>query len=366
MNHIGLIPTYMVPCCAASSENVRVVRKSRKRAQVAPYSHLAAFGNSLHGVWEKRLMGHREFPITEADSGTRLESFLRNRLGLARQAALKALRKGWARVDGKRAKGSRRLAKGEVVKITNYGLPLPAIDSPRDEGPPSAPEDWVTQARAGIRLEDDDLVVALKPSGRAFHKGSGHEYGWNDAVGAAVGARLTPVGRLDRDTSGLLVLARRQPATRTLFQALREGSLARTYQALASGAVKDSEGTIDQPLRSGGATGQERMRADPQGQPAKTHYRVLERHPKTTLLELELGTGRKHQIRAHLHSIGHPVLGDPRYQTPASAALARLLGLERLFLHAGTLRLLHPTSGEAISFEEPLPAALARALRNAK
>ena len=108
----------------------------------------------------------REFQVDEGEVGSRLETFLRRHLGLARPVALKALRKGWVRVDGQRAKGARRLALGEVVKITNYALPLPAIDGPA-EALPEAPAAWVDAARTSIRFEDEDLVVSLKPSGRA-------------------------------------------------------------------------------------------------------------------------------------------------------------------------------------------------------
>lgn len=279
---------------------------------------------------------------------------------------MKALRKGWVRVDGKRAKADVRLASGQVVRITNYAMPIPAIDAPLVlAGPRSVPPAEVVRARESVRLADAALVVSSKPAGAVVHAGSGHDWGWIDAVAHALGDTTPPVpiGRLDRDTSGLLVLGRTRPATRRLFDALREDTLARTYTALVLGRPAPSEGVIDLPLEKSGEPGDEQVRPTQGGQVARTRFRTLSTHGPATLLSVELDTGRTHQIRAHLAAIGHPLLGDPRYGTDASHALARRLGLERLFLHAGTLRLPHPETGAALVLEEPLPEELSRALR---
>jgi 23S rRNA pseudouridine955/2504/2580 synthase len=310
------------------------------------------------------MAGRREFEVGADETGSRLETFLRRQLGLPRALALKAIRKGWVRVDGKRAKGSRHLRSGEVVKITNYGLPLPAIDG--DPEPPSAPAEWVEAARSSLLHEDEDLVVSLKPSGRPVHAGSGHPVGWVDAVGTVLGARVAPVGRLDRDTSGLLALARSTLGRRKLFEGLKAGTLARTYTALAAGVLDPPTGVIDRPLRGHGKEGEQHMQVHPDGKQATTRYEQLERCGPATLFRLELLTGRKHQIRAHLHAAGCPVLGDPRYNTPQSRALATQLGVSRLFLHAGELRLIHPATGDALTFTAPLPGPLEQALTAAK
>ncbi len=308
------------------------------------------------------MSGRREFEVGLDEKGSRLETFLRRQLGLARPVALKAIRKGWVRVDGKRAKGSRQLKVGEVIKITNYGLPLPAIDG--DPQPPTAPPDWIEAARGSLLHQDEDLVVSLKPSGRPVHAGSGHPVGWVDAVGALLGTSVTPVGRLDRDTSGLLALAPSTLGRRKLFESLKGGALTRTYTALAAGSLDPSTGVIDRPLRPQGDD--ENMTVHSEGKPAQTRYTVAERCGQATLLHLELLTGRKHQIRAHLLSMDSPVLGDPRYNTPASRALTAKVGLDQLFLHAGELQLVHPSTGEAMTFSAPLPPALQKALNTVK
>lgn len=299
-------------------------------------------------------MGPRDFAIDAAENGSRLETYLRKHLGLTRPVALKALRKGWVRVDGARVKGSHRLVTGQMVRITNYGLPLPNVDRPPET--PEAPPALVQRARDAIVSQTDDYVVAHKPTGEVVHAGTGHQAGWSDALGAALGEPLIPVGRLDRDTSGLLILARGRGASRPLFAALKAGDLHRTYQALVLGTPEPPAGLIDQPLKKQGPIGQEQMRPDPTGQQARTRYATVSRHGPATLLEVTLETGRTHQIRAHLAAQGHPLLGDPRYVSPEQRRLSEQIGLGRLFLHAGRLTL-HETT-----FDDPLPSDLLRAL----
>lgn len=310
-------------------------------------------------------MAPRDFPVERDDDDARLEGFLRRRLGLPRTLALKALRKGWVRVDGRRVKTDARLRTGQVVRITNYALPLPGLETPPPEARPAPPE-AVARARASLRLVDDALVIAAKPAGDVVHVGSGHAWGWVDALALALGddAAPVPIGRLDRDTSGLLVCGRTRAATRRLFEALREGALFRIYTAAALGRMDGREGVIELALDKRGAAGAERMQVVDEaagGLAARTRWRVVEARDAAALLSLELDTGRTHQLRAHLAAAGHPLLGDPRYGTDASRALERRLGLERLFLHAGALRLPHPETGAPIALEEPLPAPLARA-----
>ena len=309
-------------------------------------------------------MPPREVTVPPDEDGARLETFLRKRLGWPRELALKALRKGWVRVEGQRARGDRRLVGGERVRVTNYALPF-------GEQPPAAapavpvPAGALGQAEHSLRLRDEALLVSAKPAGVVVHRGSGHAWGWADALAALPGGEPgfppSPVGRLDRDTSGLLVLARSRGAARALFEQLRTGQLARTYQALVLGAPPGERGEIELALRKR-RSGRQRMVADPEGAPARTLWRLVRRYPHASLLELELDTGRTHQIRAQLAAIGHPLLGDPRYADDAARALSRRLGLGRLFLHAGALRLRHPMDGRPLAFEEPLPPELTGAL----
>ena len=307
----------------------------------------------------------RDFAVDDVEEGSRLETFLQKGLGYPRSTALKAIRKGWVRVDGKRAKGGNRLSIGQVVRITNYGLlPPPSFDAPEPApNPRGVSPSMRSRAQASIIHEDEDLVVSAKPSGEVVHRGSGHDAGWIDAVGVVIGAQLTPVGRLDRDTSGLLALSRSRLGARRLFESLKDGSLRRTYLALVQGEPKRKQGKIDHPLAKWGEAGEERMQVDPEGAPAITVYRVLAGSRRASLLQVELETGRTHQIRAHLAAEGHPVLGDPRYGTGASHGLSMDLQLERLFLHAETLILPHPRTGEKMTFRDPLPEDLARVVK---
>lgn len=308
-------------------------------------------------------MAPREFPVDRDDEGARLEGFLRRRLAWPRTLALKALRKGWVRVDGRRARADARLAAGQVVRVTNLALPLPGEDAPAARPARPAPLAAVEAARASLRRVEADLVVSAKPAGVVVHAGSGHAWGWIDALAAALGdaAPPVPVGRLDRDTSGLLVCGRTRAGARRLFDALRAGTLARTYTAAVLGRLA-GEGEVDLALEKRGAPGAERVEVDDEGRAARTRWRALEARREGSLLALELDTGRTHQIRAHLAAVGHPLLGDPRYGTDASAALTRRLGLARLFLHAGALRL--PREGDAgvvDTLDDPLPPELALA-----
>jgi 23S rRNA pseudouridine955/2504/2580 synthase len=346
----------------------------------------------------------REFTIDADWADGRLETFLRSKLGLPRTLALKAIRKGWVRIDGKRARVDARVPSGARVAITNPALVLPAIEGerlparpvsagpvapesaspharprpaasrpgvrPRREGRPAGPSvarpvippALVERARASVRRIDDDVIVSSKPAGAVVHAGSGHGAGWVDALAAAFDGEATPIGRLDRDTSGLLLIARRRAATRALFQALREGRVARSYVALAYGQFDADEGTIDLPLAKLETDEGEQVVADAGGREARTRWRVIERARSATLLRVEIDTGRTHQIRAHLAAIGHPILGDPRHggREGEAGATARAIGLERLFLHAGRLEYPSPSMGEKVVVDDPLPPELAR------
>ena len=300
----------------------------------------------------------RLFEIDADDAGLRLDRYLQQRLGFARSLVLKALRKGWVRVDGKRAKSGLRLEAGAKVKITNYALPLPEQEPvPVSVG---VPEAEVAAARESLIHQDPDFLVSSKPAGAVVHRGSGHPHGWIDAVSAALNEPPpTPIGRLDRDTSGLLLLSRTPYAARTLFEGLRSGAVRRSYLALVEGELRDERGEFNEPLKKSKQGGQEQMRVDPKGKPASTRFLVQRRRVGATLVRVELDTGRTHQIRAHFASAGHPLLGDPRYGSPASRALSERLGVGRLFLHAASLALPHPRDESPLSFDDPLPPELA-------
>jgi 23S rRNA pseudouridine1911/1915/1917 synthase len=219
-----------------------------------------------------------------------------------------------------------------------------------------------------VVYEDDDLLVVDKPAGLVVHPAPGHWQGTlvnallarDDTFGGIAGvARPGIVHRLDRDTSGLIMVARNDAAQSSLMAQLKGRRIRKTYLALAHGSVSAAVGRVEAPI---GRDPKDRQRyaVVPDGRAAVTGYRVRERLPGWTLLELDLVTGRTHQIRVHLAAIGHPVAGDPVYGTGTSRRGPA--GLSRLFLHAWRLELTSPSSGRLIRVEAPLPADLERPL----
>src|SRR4029079_13419886 len=239
-------------------------------------------------------------------------------------------------------------------------IPPPAPATPRGE--PELP--------LAVVYEDADLLIVDKPAGQVVHPSPGHDSGTLVNALLGRGADLAPEGiagvlrpgivdRLDRATSGLLMVARTDAAQASLQAQLKARRVKKTYLALVMGSVGAAVGRCEAPIgrEPGHRT---RMAVTPNGRPSITGYRVRERFAGWTLLELDLVTGRTHQIRVHLDAIGHPVAGDPVYGTGTSRRGPD--GLERLFLHAWRLELTSPSSGRLIRAETPLPDALARVL----
>jgi 23S rRNA pseudouridine1911/1915/1917 synthase len=216
-----------------------------------------------------------------------------------------------------------------------------------------------------IAYRDEHLLVVDKPAGLVVHPARGHRQGTLAQLLAPLAAGGEPeragiVHRLDRDTSGLLVVARSEEAHRLLQQALAQRQIEREYLALVEGRPPARSGTIEAPI---GRDQRVRTRMTIGGarpREARTHFTLERPLPGTSLLRLRLDTGRTHQIRVHLQAIGHPVCGDPEYGTPG------LLGLRRQFLHATRLAFDHPISGERIEVSSPLPADLQAALEQAE
>jgi 23S rRNA pseudouridine1911/1915/1917 synthase len=217
-----------------------------------------------------------------------------------------------------------------------------------------------------VVYQDDDLLIVDKPAGQVVHPAPGHQAGTLVNALLGRGAELAPGGiagvqrpgivhRLDRDTSGLLMVARSDAAQASLQAQLKARRVKKTYLALVQGSVSAATGRIEAPIgRDPGH--RTRMAVTPNGRPSTTGYRVRERFAGWTLLELDLVTGRTHQIRVHLEAIGHPVAGDPIYGTGTSRRGPA--GLPRLFLHSWRLELTSPSSGRLIRAESPLPQEL--------
>ncbi len=304
--------------------------------------------------------GVREVRIDEAVAGQRVDNFLvRTLKGVPKSHLYRILRSGEVRVNGRRAGPDTRLAEGDRVR-------LPPV---RTGGPVAPAAVTAAVIRAGERLavlhEDDDLLAIDKPAGIAVHGGSGVAHGVIERLRAArPGARfLELVHRLDRETSGVLLIAKKRAALTALHAAWRAGEVDKRYQVLVRGRWRDARRVVRLPVhRYLTKDGERRVRVADDGQHAQTTFRRIRTWPGDTplaLLEAELHTGRTHQIRVHLTHLGYPLAGDDKYGDFAwNRALAER-GLKRMFLHAASLALAHPRTGEALLIVSPLPADLA-------
>lgn len=288
-------------------------------------------------------------------AGQRVDNFLSTRLkGVPKAAVYRAVRTGQVRINGKRCKPDTRLAAGDEVRIPPMHLPAP--------GEQVAPSDGLRDALADrIIHEDRDFLVLDKPSGLAAHGGSGISLGAIEAMRAIrPDETLELVHRLDRDTSGLMLLAKRHSALRKLQTLIRANQVQKRYLALIAGSPKRDRFEVDAPLRKNQLRGGERMVEvdDDDGKPSLSRFRVLERYADATLVEVEIVTGRTHQIRVHAQHAGHPLAGDDKYGDADFNKRMKAKGLKRLFLHAHSVNFAWGESGEKRSFSAPLAAEL--------
>jgi 23S rRNA pseudouridine1911/1915/1917 synthase len=296
------------------------------------------------------------FQPAEDEIGARLDVVLARRAGVTRVLAQRAIREGDVTVAGRAVRPSHRLEPGEDVKGE---VPAPSFAPP---GPEDIPLD--------VRYSDERVLVVSKPPGLVTHPARGHESGTLVNALVALEGPLAGLGsvrpgivhRLDKDTSGLLLVARDDAARDYLVDALRRRVVERRYLALVRGGMPAPSGTVDAPLARHPAR-RRHFAVVPSGRPSVTHYKVLAASAGAALLEVTLETGRTHQIRVHLAHIGHAVLGDRAYG--GATELARRLGLARPFLHAHRLAFPHPAHGERVTVEDPLPPDLLAALEAA-
>ena len=296
-----------------------------------------------------------ELVIGDEQAGLRLDVALAAHPGVGSRAkAQRLIDAGLVTVDGRPRVKRHKVAPGE--RIVAQSEPEQPLDT-RAEG-----------VDYGVVYEDADLLVVDKPAGLVVHPAPGHPEGTlaQALAGRAAGGegfRPGIVHRLDRDTSGLLVVAKSEQVHRALQEQLRRREITRAYLALVEGRPDARSGTIDAPIgrdrsqRTVVSTRTDRPRQ------AVTHFEIEQELPRTTLLRVRLETGRTHQIRAHLAAIGHPVCGDSVY---GGSACGRRVGLTRQFLHAANLSFRHPRTGELVDCESKLPADLLRTLEVAQ
>ncbi len=293
-------------------------------------------------------MRYLEFTVTEQDEGRRVDSLLRSH-GLSTSAIRRSKhREHGLLVDGEDIYTSYLLHAGQVVAI------LADDKTPSDIVPNDGP--------VNILYEDADLLVVDKPAALAVHPCSGS---WEDSLGArlvhyyhliGLKADFHPVHRLDKGTSGLMVVAKHPAAQHILTKQLHSGDFLREYLAVCEGYPSPPAGLVDAPLgRSDDSYIRQEVRPD--GKPARTHYEILDRNGPYSLLRLVLETGRTHQIRVHMAYLGHPLVGDFLYGTEVPELISRPA------LHSARLALTHPFTGERLTFEAPLPADMTNLIK---
>ncbi|PTN55932.1 RluA family pseudouridine synthase [Stenotrophomonas panacihumi] len=307
----------------------------------------------------------RTLAVSEDRAGQRLDNFLLGQLkGAPRSLVYKLVRSGQVRVNGGRAKAERKLEAGDEVRVP----PLRVAEEGEKAMPPAA---YMARLEAAIVFEDARLLALNKPSGVASHGGSGISFGAIETLRALrPGQTLELVHRLDRDTSGLLIIAKKRSALTELQALMREGDseegrgIAKRYLTLLVGRLPDGVMTVDAPLHVGLRQGGERhVQVRPEGKPSLSHFRVLERRGGHSYCEVRIETGRTHQIRVHAQHLGHPVAGDDKYGEEAvNKRLRDQVGLRRLFLHAASLEFALDGGQTPYVLNAPLAPELAEVL----
>lgn len=306
----------------------------------------------------------RHISVTDGDAGMRVDRFLATHLpGTPYSLLHRLLRTGQVRVNSGRVEGGVRLAVGDSVRV-------PPVRPATPQAQTHPPDGLVRKVRDRIVWRDESLLVLNKATGMAVHGGSGNLWGAVDAMRRLFQweeSNLQPelCHRLDKETSGCLLFALTPFALRQMAEAFRSGHVEKEYLALVRGHPQPAEGMIDLPLVKGMVRAGERMViAADRGLTARTRYRVIRRLANASLVQVQLESGRTHQIRVHFQSIGHPIAGDGKYGDPIFDAQMGKMGLRRLFLHARRLSFPHPCTGEQVTVETALDSALEQVLQH--
>jgi 23S rRNA pseudouridine955/2504/2580 synthase len=296
--------------------------------------------------------------VGEDGVGQRIDNFLMKHLkGVPKSHVYRILRSGEVRVNKGRVGADRRLVAGDRVRVP----PIRVAEKPAG---PSVPG-----REFAVVFEDEAMLVIDKPAGVAVHGGSGVDFGVIEQIRKArpQAKFLELAHRLDRETSGLLVIGKKRAALTRLHDLFRDGGIDKRYFALVKGHWRDKLRNVKLPLlKYETAGGERRVRVSPEGKEAHSIMRLQERWQTPlgtfSLLEVELRTGRTHQIRVHLAHLGFPILGDEKYGDFTLNRDLQKAGLKRMFLHAASMRLPHPISGATLALAAPLPAELERFL----
>ena len=293
--------------------------------------------------------------------GQRIDNFLRTRLkGVPKSMIYRILRKGEVRVNKKRIKPEYKLQPGDLIRVP------PVRVSESQQTIPSAKLDIVSHLEEYVLYEDEALMVINKPSGMAVHGGSGLSFGVIEGLRALRPQQkfMELVHRLDRDTSGCLLIAKKRSALKYLHEQLRNKTVDKRYQALVPGLWPENRFKVKAPLRKNVLKSGERMvSVSPDGKPSETRYRILETFNQATLVEASPITGRTHQIRVHCLHAGYPIACDDKYGDKDFDAMLRGKGFDRLFLHAYRLTFIHPRTEKPMTIEGPLDQKLLRILK---
>ncbi|MCK0505636.1 RluA family pseudouridine synthase [Aromatoleum anaerobium] len=289
--------------------------------------------------------------VDEAAAGQRIDNYLlRICKGVPKSHVYRILRSGEVRVNGGRVAPTYRLAENDEIRIPPIRLAEKATSGPAPAGEPLP-----------VVFEDEALLVVDKPSGKAVHGGSGVSFGVIEQLRSQrPDARLLELAhRIDRETSGLLVIAKKRSALTALHDMMREGRVEKRYLTLVAGRWANPLQHVKEPLfKYLTPEGERRVRVSSDGKASHSIVRLVRRWSRFSLLEVELKTGRTHQIRVHLAHLGFPLCGDDKYGDFALNKSLEAEGLKRMFLHAARLSFAHPLTGEAITLTADLPAEL--------
>lgn len=301
----------------------------------------------------------RFITVENHQSGQRIDNFLRTFLkGVPKSMIYRILRKGEVRVNKKRIKPEYKLAEGDLVRI-------PPVRVSAEKPVPSANLDNIKRLETAILYEDKQLIVLNKPSGMAVHGGSGLSYGVIEGLRALrpEAKFLELVHRLDRDTSGCLLIAKKRSVLKHLHEQLRDKVTDKRYYALVRGQWPKKRTKVTAPLQKNTLQSGERMvRVDSDGKTSETRYSVVKTFERASLVEAIPVTGRTHQIRVHSLHAGHPILGDDKYCDSDTNTWAKSKGLNRLFLHAHQISFNEYGSGKRVTYRAPLDDALQQML----